>query len=594
MESFALRFLCNNLVIAGVICGLLLLRRLLASVLSARLQYRLWFGVLVLLAAPFFPARPQTPFLLSALRALFPFGNPAMKNASAPAAHLPSALDRTPVQDFYVSVSSHAPGGLSAVLLLVWISGIAVLLVLTTGSLLRLRKITRTAFLLQDEQVSPLLDDCRKALHIRRDIPVFCSSHIRSPFLTGILRPRIYLPQQMLSEGKEQELRYIFLHELSHYKCFDVFVNHIMTLCGIIYWFNPFVHFALHRMQNDCELACDASVLNLLPPSDYPAYGNALLDFAERLSRSAFPFAPGIGGNVRQIKLRILHIAGFRRETLFRRIRGGALWLLTTALLLGIAPALPAYGESPDVYPFRPDETSVTEPDLSALFDGYDGCFVLYNADTDSWQIYNREMAVKRTAPASTYKIYAALLGLEQGIITPADSQMAWDGTDYPFNEWEADQDLSSAMHASVNWYFQAIDRAAGANRIHRFLKKIGYGNQTMGTDLSLYWADSSLQISPVEQTLLLEKFHRNDFHFSGENVDAVKDALLLPSASDGSLSGKTGTTRIDGKDVNGWFIGYMETAGKTRYFATYIQGEAATGGKAAEITKQILSQLQI
>ena len=70
--------------------------------------------------------------------------------------------------------------------------------------------------------------------------------------------------------------------------------------------------------------------------------------------------------------------------------------------------------------------------------------------------------ASTRVSPNSTYKIYDALLGLESGIITPEHSTFTWNGEPYPFNSWEADQDLTSAIHNSVNWYFQAIDSQAG------------------------------------------------------------------------------------------------------------------------------------
>ena len=47
-------------------------------------------------------------------------------------------------------------------------------------------------------------------------------------------------------------------------------------------------------------------------------------------------------------------------------------------------------------------------------------------------------------------------------VITPEDSSMEWNRTLYPFQEWNADQTLQSAMSASVNWYFQEIDKQIG------------------------------------------------------------------------------------------------------------------------------------
>ena len=110
------------------------------------------------------------------------------------------------------------------------------------------------------------------------------------------------------------------------------------------------------------------------------------------------------------------------------------------------------------------------------------------------------EQATLRTAPDSTYKIYDALFGLEEGVIAPNDSFMAWNETDYPFEAWNADQDLYSAMQSSVNWYFQEIDKQIGSSAIQGYIQKIGYGNENISADLSSYWMQGTLKISPVEQ----------------------------------------------------------------------------------------------
>lgn len=57
----------------------------------------------------------------------------------------------------------------------------------------------------------------------------------------------------------------------------------------------------------------------------------------------------------------------------------------------------------------------------------------------------------------------------------------------------------------------------------------------------------------------------------------------------------KTGTGRVNGQDINGWLIGFVENADNTYFFATNIQREKqATGEKATEITLSILSDLNI
>ena len=103
------------------------------------------------------------------------------------------------------------------------------------------------------------------------------------------------------------------------------------------------------------------------------------------------------------------------------------------------------------------------------------------------------------------------------------------------------------------------------------------------------------MKISPVEQVELLNAFYQNTFGFAPENIQTVKNSIQLFSSAHGTLYGKTGTGRIDGQDVSGWFIGFVETPENTYCFATNIQSEnKATGSTAAEITLSILSDLNL
>ena len=205
------------------------------------------------------------------------------------------------------------------------------------------------------------------------------------------------------------------------------------------------------------------------------------------------------------------------------------------------------------------------------------------------------EHATLRSAPNSTYKIYDALFGLEEGSITPENSFIAWNGESYPFEAWNADQTLQTAMNSSVNWYFQTVDEQLGVSTIYNYIQEIGYGNKNMDGDFSTYWMGSSLEISPVEQVELLTKLQNNCFGFGSENIDAVKDSICLSSSDTGTFYGKTGTGRVNEQDVNGWFVGFVETEDNTYFFAANIGAESdAAGGNASEITMSVLSDMNI
>lgn len=200
-----------------------------------------------------------------------------------------------------------------------------------------------------------------------------------------------------------------------------------------------------------------------------------------------------------------------------------------------------------------------------------------------------------RVAPNSTYKLYSALFGLENNIITPANSLIRWNGESYPFEAWNKDQTLQSAMTSSVNWYFQSIDEQLGSSAVQNYLRNIGYGNEDLSGDFSSYWMESSLKISPVEQVELLTKLYNNDFGFAPENIKAVKDSIHIASSDTSNFYAKTGTGRVNGQDVNGWFIGFIERTDNTYFFATNIHAkDHADGSTAAEITMSVLSNMKI
>lgn len=377
----------------------------------------------------------------------------------------------------------------------------------------------------------------------------------------------------------------------------DTLAGLFMTLTGILYWCNPLVRYALKEMRNDREIACDAAVLKRLPESDYEAYGAALINFAEKVSHMPFLFAAGMSGSMKQMRQRIAAISTYEKPDSFRKAKGCTAFVLIGALLLTPAPLLSTQAAGQEQYRWNPSLDRISTLDLSSYFDGYEGSFVLYDLKNDHWHIYDMEHALLRTSPDSTYKIYDSLFALEEGVITPADSSMAWNGTAYPFAAWNKDQNLDTAMRASVNWYFEKIDRQLGSPVIRDYLHRIGYGNETIPayitTGSSPYWLQSSLKISPVEQVQLLAALYDNRPGFAPEHVNAVKDSIRLYSAGNTAFYGKTGTGRVDGQDRNGWFIGFFEVPDNTCFFAVNIQGSSgAAGSKAAGIAKAVLSAL--
>lgn len=170
-----------------------------------------------------------------------------------------------------------------------------------------------------------------------------------------------------------------------------------------------------------------------------------------------------------------------------------------------------------------------------------------------------------------------------------------WDGTHYTFPAWNHDQTLASATKESVVWYFQELATRIGTERMQTYLDKIEYGNRDISGGLTTFWLRSSLEISAREQVDLLHNLYSGNLLVSPENVEIMKKNITLSSNDNVRLMGKTGSGFQNSKWLLGWFVGCVEKGGNRYFFAMNIQApDGATGGKAREITKLILKDLEI
>ena len=135
------------------------------------------------------------------------------------------------------------------------------------------------------------------AMHLRENI--YLADHIESPFVMGLLRPKIYLPSSL----SQQEQDYILLHERHHIRRGD----HIWKLLGFIalciHWFNPLVWLSFVLAGKDMEMSCDEAVLKKMGGDIRADYSASLLSLAtgKRIIAGA-PLAFGEGSTKDRIK----------------------------------------------------------------------------------------------------------------------------------------------------------------------------------------------------------------------------------------------------------------------------------------------------
>lgn len=568
--------------------GLLLLKRLFRKQLTASWHYRLWFLLLAALLIPLLPGdllRLGTEWNVPLERWTANAADPAPGPATG------GADEGHWLRDFTVSVASpFDTGRFDAVFFWIWAAGLAIFAVPVVRSWREIRGWKAASSPIDDPEALRLLERCKRRLGIAKDIVVAESDRVSSPMLVGVSQPYFVFPKHFAKWLSREEIEHIFLHELNHYKHKDNVTNALLLAYQLLYWYNPLVWLAFRHMRLDREIACDAAVLRMLDDRSYAEYGHTILNFADRASkqRGAVAWESRFASPRRQLKRRIEMIAAYTSESNAGRMKSVAVFLIAAVLVVCQAPLVAALSVDEERYAFAGERASYE--DLGAYFADYDGTFVLYDARADRFAIHNKTGSERRISPDSTYKIYSALFGLDADVVTGDDSFIPWDGATHAYAAWNRDQDVFTAMKNSVNWYFKEIDARIGRDRLQAYLKRIGYGNADVANGADPFWLESSLKISPVEQVELLRSFYYNQLGFREEHVRIVKEAIRLETRGEARLFGKTGSGAVNGKSTNGWFVGYVETAGNTYFFAANVRGDDdASGSVAAEIALSIL-----
>lgn len=186
----------------------------------------------------------------------------------------------------------------------VWLAGIAALLLYAAVSALRLRLRVRTA--------------------VRLEGKVYQSEFVSSPFILGVIRPRIYLPFGL--EAGAQAM--VLAHERAHLRRGDQLWKPLGYLILAAYWFNPLCWLAYILFCRDIEAACDEKVVRELGEGCKAAYSRALLACsAPKKLITACPLAFGETG----VKARIRSVLNYKKP---------AFWLVLAAVLASVAVAV--------------------------------------------------------------------------------------------------------------------------------------------------------------------------------------------------------------------------------------------------------------
>lgn len=268
-----------------------LLARLLMKKAPKIFSYALWSVVLF---------RLLCPFSFESVWSLFPANEPPVLREVLFVPTTPHSSASVPDAASTIPAAPTGPAILpdwNTIAGMVWLLGIAVLLIASTVSLIKLRSRLRGAVLYRDN--------------------IYLSGQLETAFVIGFFRPKIYLPANL----SDAEQSFILLHEQTHIKRLDHIVKAVSFLALCLHWFNPLVWLAFTLSGKDMEMSCDEAVIKQFGNEIKKDYSTSLLTLAagKRLP-GGVPLAFGEGDT----KGRIRHVLDYKKP---------AFWVVAIAVV---------------------------------------------------------------------------------------------------------------------------------------------------------------------------------------------------------------------------------------------------------------------
>ncbi|MCM0356822.1 beta-lactam sensor/signal transducer BlaR1 [Staphylococcus aureus] len=563
---------------------LLFFRYILKRYFNYMLNYKVWYLTLLAGLIPFIPIKFS----------FFKFNNlnnqePTVESNSH---NLNPNINTTkPVHEFTTDIYKFNWDSIDNICTVIWIVLVIILSFKFLNSLLYLKYLKKQSLYLNEKEK----DKINKILfnhQYKRNIVIRKAESIHSPITFWYGKYIILIPSLYFKSINDKKLKYIILHEYAHAKNRDTLHLIIFHIFSIAMSYNPLIQIVKRKMIHDNEVEADRFVLNNINKNEFKSYAEAIMDSV--LKTSFFNkniLSHSFNGKKSLLKRRLINI---KEGNLKKQSKLILIFICIFTFFIMIIQSQFLMGQSLTDYNYKkPLQSDYQILDESKNFGSNSGSFVMYSMKKDKYYIYNEKESRKRYSPDSTYKIYLALFGLDRHIISDKNSRMSWNHNHYPFDSWNKDQDLNTAIQNSVNWYFERISNQLSKNYTSDQLKQLNYGNKNLGS-YKAYWLEDSLKISNLEQVIVLKNMMEQNNHFSKNEKKQLSSSLLIRKNENYELYGKTGTGIVNGKYNNGWFVGYVITNHDKYYFSTHLSDEKASGENAKFINGKILKEMGV
>ena len=272
---------------AAITAGILLFRFIFKNRISSKLQYLMWWLLILRLLMPVTPDiglhfNLQDMLLKQAHQAELPTPAPVLDVAPASVPNTQSSYESVApaVQpDTDVAPSQHVNPTKStdwySIVFVVWLLGAIGFLGWLIFVKLRYYESLQHLMAGGPREVYELYDRCCKELGVK-PLPLWIVNKSMSPGIAFFGEPVLLVPISLC--GDESRLRFALLHELTHKKRGDHYMTLLLNILRAVYWFDPVVHFAFSELRADMESACDSDVLAYIGHEQKRGYLTVILD----------------------------------------------------------------------------------------------------------------------------------------------------------------------------------------------------------------------------------------------------------------------------------------------------------------------------
>ncbi|MBN2879253.1 MAG: hypothetical protein JXN65_06430 [Clostridia bacterium] len=188
----------------------------------------------------------------------------------------------------------------------IWLLGFIAILIYSIVSYILLKKRLSTAVLYSDN--------------------VYISEKIKSPFVLGFFKPRVYIPFGLT----EESLKNVLLHENAHISRRDYIVKPLTFLLSAMHWFNPFIWAAYILLSKDIEMACDEKAIKNMKDEERKKYSETLLSLS--ISKASIALCPIAFGEV-SVKQRVKSALSYKKPSFWIIV---AAFIITTAAITAL------------------------------------------------------------------------------------------------------------------------------------------------------------------------------------------------------------------------------------------------------------------